>query len=117
MPGRAAGLRAMPSQAAEATRPCPKAARATASAMAKPEVMATQLVEEAAASPPWAKAGVANSDTAARVKNKNASFRIYFFLLIKYRQWVVDIILVQTPSRLRSFYKAGYLVFVSCCFS
>src|SRR5882724_1257514 len=98
----------MPSQAAEATRPCPSAARATASAMAKPEVIATQFVEAAAAgSPPWAKAGTANSDTAARIRNKNASFRITF-LLIKYRQWVVDVILVQTPSRLRNLYKAGH---------
>jgi hypothetical protein len=68
--------------------------------------MATQLVEEAAAtSPPWAKAGVANIATAIRMINKNASFRITF-LLIKYRQWVVDVILVQTPSRLRILYKA-----------
>src|SRR5258708_25167346 len=106
MPGRAAGLRAMAAQAAEATRPCHSAAKATASAMAKPEVMATQLVEEAAAaSPPWAKAGVANIATAVRIRNKNANFLITF-LLIKYRQWVVDVILVQTPSRLRNFYKA-----------
>src|SRR5437879_3933624 len=98
MPGRAAGLRANPSQAADATLPCPNAARAAANAIAKPEVMATQFVPpEAAASLPCAKAGIANSDTTTRVKISITTFRIVV-LLRSFRQEVVDAILVQTPS-------------------
>src|SRR5579863_7099386 len=100
MPGLAAGLRASPSQAAEATRPWPRAAKAAANAIAKPEVMATQLVPpEAAASLPCAKAGIANSDTTTRVRIRNTTFRILLCLLKKFHQEVVDVILEQTPSR------------------
>jgi hypothetical protein len=67
--------------------------------MAKPEVIATQLVPpEAAASPPCANAGMEKSDNTTKVKIKKTTLRI-LHLLKKYRQEVVDVILEQTPSR------------------
>src|SRR5258708_6705997 len=59
MPVRAAGLRPSASHAADAARPWPCAANPAAMAIAKPEVIATQLVEPAAAAPVCANAGIA----------------------------------------------------------
>src|SRR5512146_2207985 len=98
MPGRAAGLRARPSAAAAVAFAWPRPQTAEAIAIAKPEVMATQLVAEAAA-PPWAKTGTAKHIMAIAIKTKLSVLRIVVFSFRNCRQWVVDVILVQTPSR------------------
>ena len=66
--------------------------------MPKPEAIATQLVVGAAAAPPCAYAGMVIIIMASSENIPIDSFRIVF-LLMKCCQWVVDVILVQTPSR------------------
>src|SRR5574337_850312 len=79
MPARAAGLRPRASQAAEAVRPWPCAASPEAMAMAKPEVMAIQLGEEAGvAPPPCASAGIANIE---QINSRNSNITIFRILL------------------------------------
>src|SRR5579863_4713956 len=98
MPGRAAGFRAKPSAAAAVALPWASAQMPDANAMENPAAMATQLTPPVA-SPPCANAGTAklNNDS---TMNRLLNLRIVFFLVtMKYRQWVVDVILVQTPSR------------------
>src|SRR5580700_9171796 len=100
MPARAAGLRARPSAAAAVALAWAKPQTAEAIAMENPAVMATQLTA-LAASPPCAKTGTARNIQASAM-NRQLSLRIVFLLVsMNCRQWVVDVILVQTPSRLR----------------
>src|SRR5208283_4528466 len=89
MAGRAAGFRAMASQAAAPTRPCPRPARPAAIAMPKPEAIGTQGLG-AAAVPPCAYAGMVIIRMASSAKITIISFRIYF-LLMNRCQWVVDV--------------------------
>src|SRR5262245_38857271 len=88
MPGRAPGLRAMPSQAAAPTLPWPRAASPAAIAMPKPEAMATQLVAGAEAVLPCAYAGMVIMVMASSANITIITFRIVF-LLRNRRQWVV----------------------------
>src|SRR6516165_1285944 len=70
MAGRAPGLRARPSQAAAVALDCAYPQPAEAIAIAKPEVMATQLVvEPAPPAGPWPNAGTANSRVAKPIRN------------------------------------------------
>ncbi len=77
MPVRAAGLRPSASQAADAARPWPCAANPAAMAIAKPEVIATQLVEPAAPAPVWANAGTARTENMIITNNNITIFRIF----------------------------------------
>src|SRR5512142_2084316 len=74
MPGRAAGLRARPSAAAAVALACPRPHTAEAMAIAKPEVIATQLVPAGAA--PWAKTGTARHMKASAMKTRLRVLRI-----------------------------------------
>jgi hypothetical protein len=67
--------------------------------MAKPEVMATQLVAAAAAGSPWAYTGMAKHINAMTRNIHIIVLRIGIAPSMNRRQWVVDVILVQTPSR------------------
>src|SRR5580692_2484242 len=98
MPGRAAGLRARLSAAEAVALPCAKAQMPEAKAMENPAAMATQLTPLAAS--PCAKAGTANDSTDSTMNNL-LNLPIVFSPRMKYRQWVVDVIPLQTPSRLR----------------
>src|SRR5512140_1926884 len=89
MPGRAPGLRASDSVAEAVALACPSPQRPEAIAMAKPEVMATQLVPEAGS--PWANTGTATHMKARAMNTKLIVLRIVF-LLYKCRQWVVGAI-------------------------
>src|SRR5215831_8416960 len=89
MPGRAPGLRASDSVAEAVALPCPSAHRPDAMAIAKPEVIATQLVP-AAASPPWANTGMAKHMKAITMNTMLSVLRIVF-LLYDRRQWVVGV--------------------------
>src|SRR5208283_3972554 len=89
MAGRAAGLRAMASQAAAPTLPCPRPAKPAAMAMPKPAAIGTRLTG-AGAVPPCAYAGMVIIMMASSAKITIVSFRI-FFLLMNRCQWVVDV--------------------------
>src|SRR5512142_3320689 len=100
MPGRAAGLRASASAEAAVAFACPRPQTALAMAIAKPEVIATQLGPAAAAGSPCASTGTAKHITASIRKTKLMVFRICVApLFYELPQWVVDLILVQRPSR------------------
>src|SRR6267143_2117334 len=73
----APGLRAMPSQAAEAMRPCPSAPPKAASAMPKPAAMANRPLPPAAAAP----VSCANADGAINITAANATNTIIHFFI------------------------------------
>src|SRR5438105_11843290 len=98
MPGRADGFRANPSAAAAVARACANPQTADAIAIEKPAVIATQF-GPAAAVPPWANAGTAKNNAAKVMNTYFIARNIVALLLRNRRQWVVDVILVQTPSR------------------
>src|SRR5437660_6986186 len=96
MPGRAAGFRASDSVAAAVAFACPSPQIAEAMAMANPAVIATHLLSLADSA--WAYKGVA-SNIPDSAMNSVRNFCIVFLPLMNCCQWVVDVILVQTPSR------------------
>src|SRR5712671_3080902 len=98
MPGRAAGLRARLSAAEAVALPCAKAQMPEAKAMENPAAIATQLTPPAAS--PCAKAGTANESTESTINNL-LSLPIVFLLVMKYRQWVVDVIPCRRPHAKR----------------
>src|SRR5467141_3744445 len=73
----APGLRAMPSQAAEAMRPCPSAPPKAASAMPKPAAMAMRPLPPAAAAP----VSCANADGAINITAASATNTIVHFFI------------------------------------
>jgi hypothetical protein len=81
IPGRAAGLRPSESQADPATLACPSAANPAASAIAKPEVSATQFVPATAPVAPCANAGTAITDATIITNINITNFRIVLLLL------------------------------------
>src|SRR6202051_4301475 len=83
----APGLRAMPSQAEDATLPCPNAAPNAAMAIPKPAAIAMAPLPPAAAPPSWANAAGAISDTRVRTVNKRTAF--FITASLECRQWVV----------------------------
>src|SRR5215472_12731933 len=85
----------MPSQAAAPTLPWPSAANPAASAIPKPEAIATQFVAGAAA-PPCAYAGIVIIIMASTENTPIVSFRIVF-LLMNRCQWVVDAVPCRRP--------------------
>src|SRR5438105_2171337 len=97
MPGLAEGLRAMPSATAAATFDWPNAAKPTAKP--SPSAANDQFQPPAVVAAPPA---CANTGAASRsVVRINTSFRI-LSPHMNSRQWVVDAILVQAPSRSRA---------------
>jgi hypothetical protein len=66
--------------------------------MENPAVIATQFTPPPAASPPCANAGTAKLST-DNAMNRLLSLRMLLSPHMNCRQWVVDVILVQTPSR------------------
>src|SRR4029077_14827660 len=89
IPGRAAGLRPSESQAAPATFPCPGAASPAASAIAKPDVSATQLVVATAPVEPYANAGTAITDAIIIININITNFRIVLLLYeLPVRGWL-----------------------------
>src|ERR1700739_2478272 len=77
IPAAAPGLRASPSHADEVARACAMPQNAEAIAMAKPDVMATQLVGSAApGAPPWANAAGARNATASKANKITENFFI-----------------------------------------
>jgi hypothetical protein len=107
MPGRAAGLRARLSAAEAVALPCAKAQMPEAKAMENPAAIATQLTP--LSPPPCAKAGTAKDSTDNTINNL-LSLLIVFLLVLKYRQWVVDVIPCRRPHAKRLVSKFSFLV-------
>src|ERR1700737_4821904 len=88
MPGRAAGFRASDSVAEAVAFACPSPQTAEAMAMAKPEVIATQLVPPVV--PPWAYRGAARNIAVSAI-NRELNFRIVILLLsIAASRWLTS---------------------------
>jgi hypothetical protein len=94
----------------------PRPQTADAIAMANPAVIATQLVP--AAAPPCANAGTAKHMADIAI-NKQLSLRSMVFSprAINLPQWVVDVILVQTPSRCGRVFSSQFSVLSSLGFA
>src|SRR5688572_12040827 len=96
--GAAPGLRARPSHAADMAFPCARPQTDDAIAIAKPDVIATQLTLEGAVVLVCAKTGVANSRTANVSRTPADSFFIDALLRNATWRWLPDILL-QPASR------------------
>src|SRR5208282_666130 len=97
MPARAAGLRPSASHAADAVRPWACAASPDARAIAKPEVITTQLVVLDPPAPVCANAGTARKENIIITNSNITIFRICFSLY-ELPQWVVDVVLMEANA-------------------